>query len=84
MSWNHRQDEVMQQLSPEVGRFVRQALRSLERENVFDAPGVISGVLRQMRVADSDVIRGAAPRAEALLKNTLLRGSVRDPWLNHQ
>lgn len=73
MSWI-RHDEWLQQLSPEVGRFVLVALRSLEQENVFDAPGVISGVLRQMRGADSALIRGATGRTERLLKITFLRG----------
>ncbi len=71
-----RQEEMLRQLSPEVGRFVLLALRSLEQENVFDAPGVISGVLRQMRMADSDVIRSATARAERLLKATFAHGCV--------
>lgn len=73
MNWTRRQDELRQHLSPEVARFVLQALRLMEQENVFDAPGVISGVLRQMRVADSDVIRGAAIRTEKLLKTGFAR-----------
>ncbi|HLN64246.1 MAG TPA: hypothetical protein VK464_22220 [Symbiobacteriaceae bacterium] len=71
-----RQEEMLRQFSPEVGRFVLLALRSLEQENVFDAPGVISGVLRQMRMADSDVIRSATARAERLLKATFAQGCL--------
>jgi hypothetical protein len=68
MGWLHRHHEVLGRLSPEVARFVWQALLLLEQENVFDAPGVISGVLRRMRTADSDAIRGAAIPTERLLK----------------
>lgn len=69
--------EVVRQLSPEVSRFVLLALYSLEKENVFDAPGVIGGVLNQMRVADSDVIRGATRRTERVLTNAFARGCMR-------
>ena len=67
-------DELVRHLPPEVARFVLQALRGLEQENVFDAPGVISGILRQMRIADSDLIRSAAGRTETILKKTFARG----------
>jgi len=66
-------EEALQELSPEVARFVQQALARLEGDNVFDAPGVISGVIRQMRGSDSHVVRAAAPRAERLLKAGLAR-----------
>jgi hypothetical protein len=75
MNWM-RQDQLNQHLSPEVVRFVMLALRKLEQENVFDAPGVISGVLRQMRVADSDVIRNATGRAERLLARAFSHGGA--------
>lgn len=70
------QDEMMKQLPPEVARFVLHAMRGLEQENVFDAPGVISGILRQMRVADSDLIRRHAVKTESLLKKTFARGCL--------
>lgn len=70
------QDELMKHLPPEVARFVLQAMRGLEQDNVFDAPGVIGGILRQMRVADSDLIRGHATRTETLLKRTFARGCL--------
>jgi hypothetical protein len=76
MNWLRQKDELAQQLSPDVARFVLLALRHLEQENIFDAPGIVSGVLRQMRVADSDVIRRATVRTERLLKSTLARGYV--------
>lgn len=66
-------EETFRELSPEVTRFVQQALVRLEGENVFDAPGVISGIIRQMRGSDSTVIRAAAPRTERLLKVGLAR-----------
>lgn len=71
MNWLLKKATLAQQLSPDVAGFVLQALRSLEQENVFDAPGVISGVIRQMRAADSAVIRSATGRTERLLTNTL-------------
>ncbi|HWI53400.1 MAG TPA: hypothetical protein VNT01_14760 [Symbiobacteriaceae bacterium] len=74
MNWIFKKYELAQQLSPDVAGFVLQALKSLEQENVFDAPGIISGVLRQMRIAESDVIRSATGRTERLLKTTLVRG----------
>lgn len=76
MNWVRQKRELVQQLSPDVARFVLLALMHLEQENVFDAPGIVSGVLRQMRIADSDVIRGATGRTERLLKSTLARGYV--------
>jgi hypothetical protein len=76
MNWELRQGTVVQELSPEVARFVLQELKRLEQENVFDAPGVISGVLRQMSAADSQVIRGSVSRTEILLKSTFSRGSL--------
>lgn len=75
MSWMYQ--EVVRQLAPEVSRFVLLALYAMERENVFDAPSVIGGVLGQMRVADSDVIRSATGRTERVLKNALARGCMR-------
>jgi hypothetical protein len=74
--WKLQQIAVQQQLSPEVAGFVLLALRSLEEENVFDAPGVISAVVRRMRGADSDVIRNATGRTERLLKTTFARGCM--------
>ncbi len=71
-----KHEEVIRELSPEVAGFVRQALALLEQENVFDAPGVISGVLRQMRLADSADIRGAATRTENLLRRAFTAGSL--------
>lgn len=76
MEWSRRQEELVRQLPPEVAMFVRQVLRSLEQENVFDAPGVISGVLRRMRIADSNVIREAASRTEMLLKQVFGQGWI--------
>jgi len=76
VNWRKRQEEAIGELAPDVGRFVRMVLVDLEHENVFDAPGVISGVLRKMRVADSDVIRGAASRTERLLKTAFARGCL--------
>lgn len=77
MNWLRQKDELARHLAPEVARFVLLALRHLEQENVFDAPSIISGVVRQMRVADSDVIRRASGRTERLLKSTLARGYLR-------
>lgn len=68
MSWVHRQAQVMHQLSPEVRRFVLATLRTLEEENVFDAPGVINGVLHRMQLSDSHVVRSAVSRTECVLK----------------
>lgn len=68
MNWKERQDFVVEHLTPEVAQFVRGVLDRLEQENVFDAPGVIGGVLRQMRTAESEAIRGAVERTETLLK----------------
>jgi len=76
MNWIRRKDELIQQLSPEVARFVLQALVRLEQENIFDAPGMISGVVRQMRTANSDVVRGAVNRTERVLKSTFARGCL--------
>lgn len=76
MNWVRRRDEVLKELSPEVSGFVLQVLGRLEQENVFDAPGVISGVLRQMRIAESDVIRSAAARTESVLKRTFAHGCL--------
>lgn len=73
MDWLRKKDELARQLAPDVACFVLRALKALEQENVFDAPGVISGVLRQMRVADSAVVRGAVGRTERVLKSTLVR-----------
>lgn len=75
MSWVQRQALVMHQLSPEVRRFVLQTLRSLEEENVFDAPGVISGVLQRMRLSDSHAVRSAVTRTERVLKVAFAPGS---------
>jgi hypothetical protein len=76
MNWLQRHDhELSGALTPEVASFVLHALRGLERENVFDAPGVISGVLRQMRMADSEAIRGAACGAERFLEAAFARKS---------
>ncbi len=71
MNWQTTEEEWIRQLSPEIGRFVYLTLCRLERENVFDAPGVIYGVLRAMRIADSDAIRRAAPHTERLLMQAL-------------
>lgn len=73
MNWFRHHDELKQSLTPEVAGFVLQALDSLEAENVFDAPGIISGVLRRMRVAESAAIRCAAPRTETFLKAAFAR-----------
>lgn len=70
MRWSEQQRCIATQLSPEVALFVSEALAGLERENVFDAPGVISGVLRRMRMADSELIQNAVARTEGLLKET--------------
>lgn len=67
MNWETRQEELLGQLPPAVRHFVRMTLARLEQENVFDAPGVIHGVLQAMRVADADVIRRAVPETEWLL-----------------
>jgi hypothetical protein len=63
-----RKEFLIGHLSPEVGRFVLQGLRQLEQENVFDAPGVISGIINKMRSAESALIRSAAARTESLLR----------------
>lgn len=65
-----RKEFLIGHLSPEVGRFVLQGLRQLEQENVFDAPGVIAGIVCKMRSADSALIRSAAVRTEFLLRQT--------------
>lgn len=65
-----RKEFLLGSLSPEVGRFVLQGLRQLERENVFDAPGVISGIVSRMRSAESALVRSAAARTESLLRQT--------------
>ncbi len=64
-----RKEYVIGHLSPEVGRFVLQGLRQLEQENVFDAPGVIAGIVTRMRNAESGLIRSAADRTESLLRS---------------
>lgn len=76
MNCQRKQEEIMRELSPEVARFVRQVFAHLEQENVFDAPTFISGVLRRMHLAESEVIRGAAGRTERLLKATFARGCL--------
>lgn len=76
MNWVGRRDQLLQALSPEVSPFVLQVLTELERENVFDAPGVISGILGQMRIADSDVIRANVARTESVLRSTFAQGSI--------
>lgn len=65
-----RKEFLISHLSPEVGRFVLQGLRQLEQENVFDAPGVISGIIWKMRSAESALIRSAAARTESLLRDS--------------
>lgn len=65
-----RKEFLIGHLSPEVGRFVLQGLRQLERENVFDAPSVICGIVSMMRNAESALIRSAAGRAESALRQT--------------
>jgi hypothetical protein len=77
MNWLEQQDFVIRHLSPEVARFVREAFERLERENVFDAPGVISEIVNRMRTADSEMIRKAVARTEALLKQAFLSALVR-------
>lgn len=72
MNWS-QQHAMIEQMSPEVLRFVLHALRGLEQENIFDAPGVISGVLGRMQAADSDVIRAATGRTERLLRAAFAR-----------
>lgn len=72
MNWTESQESLRRELAPEVGCFVNQVLRQLEQENVFDAPSVISMVVQQMRVADSDVVRAAVTQAEQLLKITFM------------
>lgn len=76
MNWKQRQEAVIRQVGPEVAAFVEESFTRLERENVFDAPGVISGIIRQMRLSDCDVVRGAADRTERLLKSVFARGSL--------
>jgi len=73
MNWIRRQDELARELSPDVARFVLEVLTTLEKENVFDAPGVISGVLCQMRVAESPLVRSATGRTERVLKSAFAR-----------
>ena len=73
MNWLWRQEETFGEFSPEVVRFVQQALTRLEGENVCDAPGVISGVIRQMRGSNSQLIRAEAPRTERLLQASFAR-----------
>lgn len=68
MSWKEQQEFLAQHLSPEVAGFVREALVGVERENVVDAPGVISGVLYRMQAAELESVRRAAAGTEALLK----------------
>lgn len=63
-----RKEFLIGHLSPEVGRFVLQGLRQLEQENVFDAPGVINGIVSKMRSAESALIRSAAAQIESLLR----------------
>lgn len=72
MSWKEQQEFLAQHLSPEVVGFVREALVGMERENVVDAPSVISGVLTRMRVAELESVRRAAARTEELLKKAFL------------
>jgi hypothetical protein len=74
VNWVQQHD--VNELTPEVASFVLYALRGLERENVFDAPGVIAGVLGQMRTADSEAVRTAACGAERLLKAAFARKSL--------
>lgn len=74
MNWQRRQSLVAQQLAPEVASFVLEALHRLEQENVFDAPGVIGGVLGSMRIAESDLVRNSVQRAEHLLKSAFTNG----------
>lgn len=77
MNWQARQEELLSQLAPEVRRFIWLTLARLERENVFDAPGVIRGVVQAMRVADSDVIRRAVPQTEGVLRRLFALARVR-------
>ena len=77
MVWQIQQELIATHLSPEAARFVRQVLARLEAENVFDAPGVISSVLSQMRAADSDAIRSAVARTERVLKQAFALGMRR-------
>lgn len=77
MNWIAQQEYLVRHLSPEVVRFVCVALVQLERENIFDAPGVIGGVIQQMRLAESPAVRAAAEEAESLLKRAFLNGRPR-------
>lgn len=72
-----RKEYLIGHLSPEVGRFVLQGLRQLEREQVFDAPGVINGIVCKMRSAESAVIRSAVGRTESLLCQTFAQSYQR-------
>lgn len=72
MSWQLRREVALRLFEPEVSRFMAGALQRLERENVVDAPGVIHGVLRLMRLSDSSAVRSAVPRAEQILKWALV------------
>lgn len=58
---------MMVQLPPEVSGFLAGVLHQLEAEDVCDAPSVISGVLIEMRRAESAAVRDAVGRTERLL-----------------
>jgi len=68
MHWN---DKVLNQLPSDVARFVAASLQRIEASGICDAPGVISGVLLQMRNADSGLVRAAAPLVEVLMVSTI-------------
>lgn len=68
MHWN---EIVLHQLPSDVACFVDAALRQIEATGICDAPGVISGVLMQMRNAESPLVRAAAPLTEVLMLSAL-------------
>lgn len=63
---------AVQYLGAEVSRFIADVLDELAAQGVFDAPGVIGGVLGAMRHADSAEIRSAAVRTEFVLCQLLM------------
>lgn len=70
MHWN---EMVLTQLPPDVALFVDNTLRRMEAAGICDAPGVVSGVLSQMRSAESGLVRAAAPLVEVLMISALSR-----------
>lgn len=67
MIWSRANEVLSGHLPPEVSGFLAHVLHQLEADDVCDAPSVISGVLAQMRRAESVAVQNAVGRTEKLL-----------------